>query len=82
MTRYLSLPLAALLALCLAIVPGAALAQDDEPAREAAEEAPDDGQADEDADADEDDGAFIRDGVFTPSEKIEADSEISFPADI
>jgi hypothetical protein len=45
----------------------------------AADAAEDEAAADE---QDDDIEPVIREGVFTPSERIEADSEISFPADI
>ena len=59
-----------------------AAAQDDTPEQKGATDAADEQDAEDADDTVDDDAAFIRDGVFTPSETIEADSEISFPADI
>ncbi len=56
--------------------PAAWAQSDDEDSPPPAAETPTEEGEDDDRDP------LIRDGVFRPSEEIEADSEISFPADI
>lgn len=66
--------------LALVALTSVALAQDDE--------APSDADADAETEASEDepsvadDSLLLPGGIFQPSEKIEADSEVSLPADI